>query len=97
MADAVTAAPDLYSVIEENDRVRILLYVGGSGSQSVMHEHPDLVAVALTDAHVRFTKPGSETMEIELPAGAAMFDPAGSHSTEVLAGESRVILVELKD
>jgi hypothetical protein len=97
MADAVTAAPDLYTVIEENDRVRILLYVGGPGPASEMHEHPDLVAVALTDASVRFTNTAGQSMEIEMPAGAAMFDAAGSHSTEVLKGESRIILVELKD
>ena len=96
IADAVAAAPDLYTVIEENDRVRILVYVGGTGSKSEMHEHPDLVAIALTDAHVRFTLGNGETRELEIPAGAAMFDPAAWHSTEVLSGESRVILVELR-
>ncbi len=35
-------------------------------------------------------------MEIELPAGAAMFDSAKSHSTEVIKGESKVVIVELK-
>ncbi|MEE8046457.1 MAG: cytoplasmic protein [Dehalococcoidia bacterium] len=96
MADAITAAPDLYTVIEENDRVRILMYSGGPGSASEMHEHPDLVAIAITDAHVRFTDESGESMELNLPAGAAMFDSAKSHSTEVLSGESKVILVELK-
>jgi hypothetical protein len=96
MADAIEAAPDLYTVLEENDRVRILLYVGGPGGPSEMHSHPDLVAVALTDAHVRFIAENGESMDLNLPAGAAMFDEAKSHSTEVLSGESKVILVELK-
>ena len=96
MADAISAAPDLYTVIEENDRVRILMYSGGVGPASPMHSHPDLVAIAITDAHVRFTAEDGESMELNLPAGAAMFDAAKSHSTEVLSGESKVILVELK-
>ena len=72
------------------------MYTGASGSKSEMHSHPDLVAIALSDAHVRFTDGDGQSMEIELPAGAAMFNEAGSHSTEVLGGESRVIIVELK-
>jgi hypothetical protein len=96
MADAVTAAPDLHTVIEENDRVRILLYVGGPEPASEMHSYPDLVTVAITDAHVRFTAENGESMELNLPAGAAMFDSAKSHSTEILSGESKVILVERK-
>ena len=96
MADAVAAAPDLYTVIEENDRVRILMYEGGPGPASEMHDHPDLVAIAITDAHVRFTDASGESMELNLPAGAAMFDSAKAHSTEVLSGTSKVILVELK-
>lgn len=96
MADAIEAAPDQYTVIEENDRVRNLMYTGGPGTASDMHEHPDLVAIALSDAHVRFTDGDGQSMEIELPAGAAMYNEAGSHKTEVLGGESRVILVELK-
>lgn len=96
MADAVTVAPDHYKVIEENDRVRILEFRGGPGSRTEMHDHPDLVAVGLSSCKVKFTVPGGESFEIELAAGGAMFSPAGPHKTEILEGDSHVILIELK-
>ncbi len=96
MADAVTVAPDHYKVIEENDRVRILEFRGGPGTKTEMHDHPDVVAIGLTSCKVRFTVGSGQTMEIELPAGGAMFNEAASHQTEVLEGDAHVILVELK-
>ena len=96
MADAVSAAPDHYKVVEENDRVRILRFEGKKGDKTAMHSHPDLVAIALSDAKVEFGMPNGESMELELPAGAAMFNAAFEHTTTVLSESSSVILIELK-
>ena len=97
MADAVTAAPDHYKVVEENDRVRILEFRGTTGDKTAMHSHPAVVAIALRSAEVRFTLPGGQSMEIELNAGQAMYMDAADHSTEILSSsEAHVILVELK-
>ena len=38
-----------YKVEFENDKVRVLRIAYGAGEKSVMHEHPDAVAVFLTD------------------------------------------------
>lgn len=95
--DAVTVAPDQYSVVENNDRVRILEFRGGPGTASKMHSHPAVVAVALSDAKVRFTFPNGQSMELELKSGMAMYQDAADHATEVLGNsESHVILIELK-
>ena len=97
MADAVTAAPDHYKVVEENDRIRILEFRGSTGDKTAMHSHPAVVAIALSSAEVRFTLPGGQSMEIELNAGQAMYMDAADHSTEILSSsEAHVILVELK-
>lgn len=95
--DAVAVAPDHYSVVEENDRVRILEFRGGPGTTTEMHSHPAVIAVALTDAKVRFTFPNGQSMELELSSGMAMYQDASDHATEVLGdSESHVILIELK-
>ena len=96
MPDAVEAAPDHYKVVEENDRVRILEFKGKKGDKTAMHSHPDVIAVAISDAKVKFGMPNGEEMELELPGGAAMFNPSFEHTTEVLSEDSHVILIELK-
>ena len=97
MADAVSVAPDHYKVVEENDKVRILEFRGDQGDKTEMHSHPAVVAVALSDADVRFTIPGGQTMEVGLKAGQAMYMDAADHATEVLSSsEAHVILIELK-
>ena len=95
--DAVSVAPDHYKVLEENDRVRILEFRGGPGTKTAMHSHPAVVAVPLSDAKVRFTLAGGQSMELELAAGMAMYQDAADHATENLSSsEFHVILIELK-
>ena len=97
MADAVSVAPDHYKVVQENDRVRILEFRGKPGDKTRMHSHPAVVAVAITDAKVRFTLAGDQSIEIELKASQAMYMDAADHATEILgSSEAHVILIELK-
>jgi hypothetical protein len=53
--DAVSVAPNLYKVLLENDKVRVLETRYGPGVKSEMHSHPDLVAVALTPSKAILT------------------------------------------
>ena len=76
MADAVSAAPDHYKVVEDSDRVRILEFHGNPGDATTMHSHPAVVAVAITGAEVRFTLPGGQSMELTLDPGQAMYQDA---------------------
>ena len=46
--DPVETNPDLYSVVFENDRVRVLLYEDTPGTVSQPHQHPDSVMVTLS-------------------------------------------------
>ncbi len=95
--DAVAVAPDHYSVVEDNDRVRILEFRGGPGTVTEMHSHPTMVVVALTNAKVRSTLPDGQSREMELNSGTVMYQDAKDHATEVLgSSETRVILIELK-
>lgn len=95
--DAVKANPDVYHVVLENDTVRVLHVSIAAGAKTVLHEHPDNVVVALTDAKVRFTSADGKPTDAELKANQAMWSPAGKHSGENIGGAAgEVILVELK-
>ncbi len=39
--DAVSAVPDKYKALFENERVRIVETLYGPGETSIMHSHPD--------------------------------------------------------
>src|SRR5258707_6850635 len=48
--DAVKVDPKHYSVVSENDQVRILKVHYGPHEKSVMHSHPNTVAVVFSHA-----------------------------------------------
>ncbi len=86
-----------YKVEFENSKVRILRVHYGPHEKSVMHRHPDTIAIFQNDGKVKFTYPGGKTEEREMKAGQALFTPALRHLPENLTdNDMEVILVELK-
>ena len=53
--DPVKVDPRHYTIEFENERVRVLRIKYGAGEKSVMHSHPESIAVFLTDSHAKFT------------------------------------------
>lgn len=96
--DPTEVDPDHYKVEFENEYVRVLRITYGPHEKSVMHYHPEGVAVYLTDAHVRFTFPDGETQEAEAKAGETQWTEAGQHLPENLSDQPlELILVEVKE
>lgn len=96
--DPTKVDPKHYKVVFENDEVRVLRINYDVGEKSVMHYHPDAVAVFLNDQKVRFTMPDGSTPEVESKTGDAIWTPAGDHLPEnVGGGKIELILVEMKD
>ena len=95
--DPTVVDPQHYKTELDNDRVRILRIAYGPGEESVMHFHPDSVAVFLTDHLVQMTMPDGSTEEISTEAGETLFIPAGQHLPKNIADSAwELILVELK-
>jgi len=95
--DAAKVDSQHYKVESENSRVRVLRVKYGPHEKSVMHAHPDAVAIFQTDGRVKFTYPGGKTEERDMKAGETLFTPAGVHLPENLSdSDMEVILVELK-
>lgn len=88
--------PAHYSVLWENDRVRVLQYRDEPGDRTTEHRHPDSVMVTLTGFSRRLESGGRST-DVELPAGLAVWIPAQTHAGSN-TGETptRTIIVELK-
>lgn len=95
--DAAQVAPDVYKVVLENDRVRVLDTRTKPGGTSQLHHHPDMVGYAVTDCAWYLTSPEGETVRVELKAGETFFLDAVDHSAKDIGTTgSHAILIELK-
>src|SRR6202158_3303645 len=95
--DAVKVDPKHYTVVSENDQVRILKVHYGAHEKSVMHSHPASVAVFLTDAKGRFSFPDGSHQDFAAKAGQSQFEAAATHLPENDGDAAmEVIVVELK-
>lgn len=95
--DPVKVDPKHYTVEFENEQVRVLRISYGAGEKSVMHDHPNGVAVFLTDGQVKFTTPDGKSREDAAKAGSTQWAPGGKHLPENTGDKPfELILVELK-
>jgi quercetin dioxygenase-like cupin family protein len=95
--DAVKVDPKHYTVVSENDQVRILKVHYGPHEKSVMHSHPATVAVFLTDAKGTFTFPDGKKEDFSVKAGQSQYGAAGTHLPENTGDAGMdVIVIELK-
>jgi quercetin dioxygenase-like cupin family protein len=95
--DAAKVDPKHYTVMSENDQVRILKVHYGPHEKTVMHSHPNSVAVFLTDSKVQFTDAAGKKTDMAAKAGDAQASPGGTHLPEnVTDAGMDLILVELK-
>lgn len=86
-----------YKVEFENDQVRVLRIKVGPHEKSVMHKHPDAVAIFMTDASGKFSFPTGEPQDLTHKAGEVLWTPAVDHLPENTGDQPfEVILVELK-
>ena len=95
--DPVKVDPKHYTLVSENHQVRILKIHYGPHEKSVMHSHPNAVAVFLTEGQTRFTLPDGKSQDMTVKAGDARYTPAITHLPEDTGDKPfELILVELK-
>ena len=95
--DATVVDPDHYTVELENDQVRVIRISYGPGEKSVMHEHPDAVAVMLSGGTMRMHFPDGTSEDLESNDGDANGSDAVTHLPAIIGyGRVEVILVERK-
>ncbi len=97
MTDPISNNPQFYTVLFENDRVRVLEYTDEPGDATLPHNHPDSVMVTLS-GFTRVLRSGGREMNVELPAFQARWLDAQEHSGENTGSTpTHTIFVELKE
>jgi quercetin dioxygenase-like cupin family protein len=95
--DPVKVDPSHYKVILDNASVRVLNVTYPAGGKSVMHQHPDAIAVALAPSTVRFGLPDGKSQDVEMANEGALYIPAGVHNpTNIGKGAVQAIVIEFK-
>ncbi len=94
--DPVVTNPDHYSVVFENERVRVLEYRDQPGDRTTPHEHPDSVMYTLSSFRRRLHA-GQAHRDVEMVAGSTHWLPAQQHAGENTGDDpTHVLFVELK-
>jgi hypothetical protein len=96
VADPTETDPDKYTVVFENERVRVLEYRDEPGAKTDPHDHPDSVMVTLSGFDRRLTV-GDQAREVTLEPAQIRWLDAQTHSGENLGSTpTHVVFVELK-
>ncbi len=94
--DPIKVASNVYKLIMENDRVRVLNVTFKPGDKAVMHYHPDHVVYVLNGGKLKLTAEG-KTDVMDLKAGQAVFLNEQSHEAENVGDSTAdLLVVELK-
>ena len=95
--DPVKVDPEHHKVEFENDRVRVLRIKFEAHDKTKQHEHPNGVAIYLTDTKAKFTLADGKTREGGGKRGDATWAVAEKHIVENTGAKAaEIILVELK-
>ena len=95
--DPVRVDPKHYKVEFENDRIRVVRITYDPHEKSVMHSHPESIAVFLTDAKAKFSYPDGRTEDISAKAGEVHHFDAFTHQPESTSNKPfELIQLELK-
>lgn len=90
--------PDIYSLVFENDRVRVMQVTFKPGDKIAMHSHPDHVTTFVTEGTLRLFYPDGSSKDISGKPGDSVWIPAEAHAAENIGTtEVRGIVVELKE
>jgi len=96
--DPVEVGPDVYKLVFENDRVRVMEITFKPGDKIAMHSHPDHFVYVLSGGTLALSHPDGTTKEFEGKAGDVVWINAESHAAEnVGTTEFKGVVVELKE
>ena len=63
----------------------------------MLREHPNAIAVFLTDGQIKFNLPDGKSQEVSVKAGQSPWTPAGKHLPENVGDRQfEVVPIELK-
>jgi hypothetical protein len=78
--DRVKVSPDVYTVLFENDAVRVLDMTLPAGQSDIEHSHTDETAYFVKGGNAHIALPDENAMDSELPDGHIMWHEAWAHT-----------------
>ena len=95
--DPYEVGKQYYTLLFENEQVRVSDVKFKPGDKMAMHSHPDHFVYALSAGKIKFEYPDGTTKEVETQPGQVLWANAESHATENVGGtDLHVVVVELK-
>jgi len=96
--DPVKVAPDHFTVLLDNERVRVLDFHSTAGIKIPLHSHPAYVSYSISGAgKTKFTSADGKVTEQTAKTGQATWHEPETHASEYQgSGSTHVLLIELK-
>jgi beta-alanine degradation protein BauB len=96
--DPVKVSPDHFTVLLENERVRVLDFHSKAGVKIPQHSHPAYISYSISGAgKTKFTSKDGKVKEQTAKTGQATWHEPETHASEYEGtGVAHVLLVELK-
>ena len=90
------ASPEVYKVIAQNGKFRVIEVVWQPGQKDALHSHPDSAIFYVTDCSLRLEQPGVPTRTVQPRAGMAFVQgPIDAHVVQnVGSAECRLVMFE---
>ena len=96
-ADPLETAPDMYKLVYENDRVRVMQVTFQIGEQIAEHSHPDHFVYVLEGGNLKITKADGTVTDAELKVGDVVWINAEAHwAINTGTTPVRLLVTELK-
>lgn len=96
--DPIEVGKGVYTLVFENERVRVSDVKFAPGAKVPAHAHPEYVLYVLAGGTLAISRPEAETTEFTGTPGQVVYMPAETHWAEnVGTTEFHAIVVELKD
>ncbi len=95
--DPLAVAPEMYRLLFENDRVRVMEVVFQPGQKIAAHSHPDHFVYVAEAGTLRLFKPDGSSSDAELQVGMVVWINAETHWAENIGTTAvRLVVTELK-
>ena len=95
--DPVTASPNNYKTLMENEQVRVLEMTLKAGESDQVHSHPSETVYFVKGGKVKIHLPDGGVMEADIPDGHVMWHEEWTHQVEnVGSSDVHAIIVEAK-
>lgn len=96
--DPLTVSPDIYSLLLENEHVRILEYLIEPGEREAWHTHPPKAVYVASGGRLRITTEDGDSFIVDENTGdTAWMHAVGRHYGENIGSTTiRIVLVEVK-